>query len=103
MITNSAYMIMIIFVCFSRHSYALESEIKRPFLVEDSINMVRLVDPNVALSAYYPENIKTSPDEKYFILATRTGNLVTGKNDYKLILYRSDQVLTFLNQKDNKG
>ena len=103
MITHFVFMITIIFVCFSRHSFALESEIKRPFQVEDSINMVRLVDPDVALSAFYPENIKTSPDGKYFILATRTGNLVTGKNDYKLILYRSDQVLTFLNQKDAQG
>lgn len=69
---------------------------KRAFQVEDSIEMVRIVNPNVALSAFYPPKIKISPDGKYFILVTRRGNPATNKNVYNLLLYRTDQILAYL-------
>ncbi len=70
-------------------------------MVEDSIEMTRIIDPDVRYSSIYAPKIQVSPDRKYFAIATRKGNLATGKNDYTLILYQSDEVLAFVNETDN--
>lgn len=66
--------------------------------MKDSIEMVKIVDPLVAVAKYHPLNIKMSPDGKYFVVATQRGNLKAKKTDYKLILYRFEQIQAFLNQ-----
>lgn len=91
----------IISLCFTLPSFALEKVTKRSFQVADSITMVRIVEPDVALSILAPPKIKISPNGKYFVVVTRSGNLTTNKNDYNLILYQSDQVMDFLNHKED--
>ncbi len=88
----------IIIMITGSSQYVLAESIsqKRSFQVEDSIEMVRIVNPNVALSAFYLPKIKISPDGKYFILVTRRGNIAPNKNDYSLLLYRTDQILAYL-------
>lgn len=91
----------IITLCFTLPAFALEKTKKISFQVADSISMVRIVEPDVALSLFAPPKIEMSPDGKYFIVVTRSGNLTTNKNDYSLILYQSDQVMDFLNHKED--
>ena len=90
--------ILLMVTGFSQYALSESAPQIRAFKVEDSIQMVRIVDPNVALSAFYPPKINMSPNGKYFILVTRSGNLTTHKSDYALLLYQTDDVLAFLNK-----
>lgn len=71
---------------------------KTAFQVTDSIEMVRIVAPDVALAVFKPPDITLSPDGQYFLLGTRRGNISTDKNDYRLLLYRTADIEAFLNQ-----
>ena len=94
------FTIFILCMITGSSQYALSEGVlqKSAFTVEDSVQMVRIVDPNVALSAFYPPKINMSPNGKYYILVTRSGNLTTHKSDYALLLYQTDDVLAFLNK-----
>jgi dipeptidyl aminopeptidase/acylaminoacyl peptidase len=70
----------------------------RPFAVADSIEMTKLIDPQVELARYYPAGFKVLPDGRHFVIVTRRGNLATGENDYALILFETASVLDFVNR-----
>ena len=57
---------------------------KRPVTVQDSIQMTRLGNPDVA---------KFSPDGKRFVVVLKKGNLENNTNEYSLILFETDEVL----------
>lgn len=96
-------LIFFIFIALSFFEQAVFAKLgtpKKTFTVEDSIKMVKIIDPNASYSSFFHPKVKMSPDGKYFIIVTRSGNLATGKNDYNLLLFQSNQVLAFLNQDD---
>lgn len=96
------FLICIALSFFDQTVFAGSGYTKKTFTVEDSIKMVKIVEPDAGYSSFIPSKIKMSPDGKYFIIVTRSGNPVTGKNDYILILYQSDDVLEFLNKDDDQ-
>lgn len=95
-----ALLISITLSCFTQTVFAQMDNTKRTFTVEESIKMVKIVEPNVNSSALYHPEIKMSQDGKYFVIVTRRGNPATGKNEYNLLLYQSSQVRAFLNDND---
>lgn len=78
-----------------------ETSDRRAFTVADSIGMIRLVAPDAATASFIPAEIETSPDGRFFVIATRRGNLETGKNDYILHLYRTEDARAYLNAADD--
>ncbi len=73
---------------------------KRPFTVVDAVTMVELSVPNVEDGSYISSDFNISPDNRYFLIVTRQGNLASGLNDYRLILYKTESVIDFINNKD---
>ena len=74
-----------------------QADTRRPFTVEDSIRMVRIVEPNAANSVFMPTKVELSPDGRFFAVVTQKGNLKTLKNEYELILYKTQDVLDYVN------
>lgn len=95
MIHRLALWVVIIAAVFTSSAFG-----KTAFQVLNSIEMVRIVEPDVALAAFRPPDITLSPDGRHFILVTRRGNVSTGKNEYRLLLYRMAQIEAFLNQEN---
>jgi len=60
---------------------------KAPFQVRDSIEMNVLTDPPANFRRYLPLDVKHAPDGRHFFIVIRRGNLATGANEYRLLLY----------------
>lgn len=56
----------------------------KPFTVSDSITMVRLADPDVALADYGAVKFALSRNHERVAIVTRRGNLETGRNEFVL-------------------
>lgn len=82
-------------------SVASENASLRPFTVADSIEMTRLIEPDVAMARYVPAEFKFSPNGRHFVIVTRKGNFATGENDYALIVHDTASVVTFVNADGN--
>lgn len=65
---------------------------REPFIVADSIAMVRLVDPQTSPWAEF----KFSPDGSKFSIVTMQGNLSTGMNEYTLAMFDAKEVLALV-------
>lgn len=63
----------------------------RSFTVADSIAMRRLQN------AFVSKQFNYSPDGRYIAMVTQAGNLVADTNDYQLVLYKTDNLLDFIN------
>jgi len=70
----------------------------RPFTVTDSVTMTRLVNPDVSLSRFLAPKFQVSPDGRHFVIVTRKGDLITGQNEFSIILYNTRKVLDFVNK-----
>ncbi|MGA0599218.1 alpha/beta hydrolase family protein [Caulobacter sp. KR2-114] len=68
--------------------------------VRDIVEMTRLIDPDVYLSAFGPEAVKVSGDGRWFAIATETGDLAAGRNIYVLSVYDTAPALAYV---DGKG
>lgn len=66
----------------------------RPLTVLDAIEMTTLTDPNPALAAmgYASGKVNFSPARDQFVVVTRTPDLQSGTNRFKILLYRLDEV-----------
>jgi dipeptidyl aminopeptidase/acylaminoacyl peptidase len=68
----------------------------RPVTVEDVIDMTKLADRLYAVHLAHPGSrvAQFSPDGKRFAVVLRKGNLRRNRNDYSLLLWRSDLIST---------
>jgi len=103
LLKNSLFFICVVMCFYGQFSVAAstvssQKENLSPVTVADTITMTRLVDPDVALAPFLGLEFNYSPDKEHFIIVTRRGNLATDKNEYRLILYRSQDVRDFLSQ-----
>ncbi len=64
------------------------------FTAAHTIEMTHLAEPDSSADGAL---VKMSPDGKHFAVVTRRGNLITGLNDYELLLYNTEETLRFLN------
>lgn len=72
----------------------------RPFTVLDSIEMTRIVDPELPELSWLPlkrPKFKRSPDGSKFVAVLRKGNPQTGDNDYSLIAFDTQEVVADVN------
>lgn len=58
--------------------------------------MTRLVDPDAGMVSFVRPTFKFSPDHEHFVIVTLKGNLSTGRNEYELLLFDCEKVLTYL-------
>lgn len=65
---------------------------KKPFTVADSIEMTALADPAAHYARFSNTGIKRSPDGRLFFVVTRKGNLLSGANEYRLLVYETKAV-----------
>ena len=65
---------------------------KAPFRVADSIEMTVLADPDATHAGFFPQEIKRSPDGRHFFIVTRKGDLKTGANEHRLLVYDVEAV-----------
>jgi len=75
---------------------AAASAHKRPFTVIDSIEMTKIVDPPPFYS-HTSHEFKRSPDGKKFVVVLRRGHLATGQVEDDLVLFKTKDVLAFVN------
>lgn len=79
---------------------AAASAHKRPFTVIDSIGMTRIVDPAPAyIVGTSSHEFKRSPDDQRFVVVLRRGHLATDEVEDDLVLFKTKDILTFLNAK----
>ena len=74
-----------------------DSEGTVPFTVKDSIEMVRLADPNLVNVGQVTPVFNMSSDGKHFVLVTSAGNLGNLKKESTLTLYNTQDVLEYVN------
>lgn len=67
--------------------------------VADSIAMTRIVDPRYPFTGA-PANFKFSPDRRSFVIVTSKGKLESDTVVYQLLLFRVEDVLSFVNDND---
>src|SRR5882762_10313226 len=67
----------------------------QPFSVRDSIEMMRLIDPNPTLVTLKHPDFKLSPDGRKLAFVVRHGNLETGKNEYELRTFLTSDIRRF--------
>jgi len=68
----------------------------RTVTVTDSIEMTRIIDPDVAFAQFHQVNFKFSPDGRRFAVVVRRGNLQTGLNEYSLVVFNVSSVADFV-------
>jgi hypothetical protein len=69
------------------------ASVKRPVTVADSIQMIRLGDPQYIDGAPSKGLVaKFSPDGKRFVVVLRKGNLEINTNEYSLILFETGEI-----------
>lgn len=73
------------------------SDVLRPFSVADSIEMTELAEPRTSYDPYIPARFRFSPDGRWFVVTTRRGDLESGENEYRLLLFNVDEVRRFVN------
>lgn len=69
---------------------------KEPFTVRDSIEMTRLVEPNLQTYGYLPLEFKVSPGGEYLTAVTKKGNLEGETVDYSLWLFSLDEIEAYV-------
>lgn len=69
---------------------------KRPLTVVDVVEMTNIVEPDVRLGRTVAD-FKFSPDQAWFAIVTRTGNLTVATNEHQLLLYSARAVLDYVN------
>ena len=69
--------------------------------VTDSITMTRIVDSSPTRSSATSVGFKFSPDRRYFVIVTSKGDLESDTVQYQLLLFKVQEVLSFLNR-DNQ-
>jgi hypothetical protein len=69
---------------------------KRPFSIADSISMTRLADPDTAFAEFIEPEFKVSADKRTLAFVTRSGNVVTGLNEFSLNLVDCQSIEHYL-------
>ncbi|RDS85060.1 hypothetical protein DWU98_03750 [Dyella monticola] len=78
---------------------AAASTHKRPFTVIDSIDMTKIVDPAPSYTDGGQQEFNRSPDGQKFVVVLRRGHLATDEVEDDLVLFKTKDILTFLNAK----
>ncbi len=98
---------LFIFACLLQPAAAQNSAVqqgksaaKRALTIADSIQMRRIID--LEKPAYLGiegpvEHFDLSQDGRHFFVVTRKGNTKSGLNEYELLLYKTAEVLEFVN------
>lgn len=75
---------------------AAASAHERPFTVIDAIEMTKIVDP-APFYSYASREFRRSPDGEKFVVVLRRGHLATDQVEDQLVLFKTADVLAFVN------
>lgn len=72
---------------------------KRPFAVEDGIEMTTIVEPLVSRQLFAGPDVSFSRNGKRFFIVTSQGNIAGNYNEYKLLVFSTSEVIAYLEGK----